>query len=166
MLTLASGPTLLRPAWSIPWADGTPAPARATVCRFAAEIDTGSEKLAILLGKAGTYRALTLSGHYAATLGGPVLPVVLVPAGTKRAGQVAREWQDGWPGGAGVVGSFTQAQVDQDAILGRYLIMATTPAQPTFLLEPFGISHEAWDDAIAGHRHQDADNRLTTEVTP
>ena len=166
MLTLAIRKAQLRPAWSIPWDEGNRVPAGAIQCRFAAEIDTGSEKLAILLGKAGTYRALTLSGHYAATLGGPVLPVVLVPAGTKRAAQVAREWQDGWPGGAGVIGSFTQAQIEQDAIRGRYLRMATTPAQPTFLLEPFGVSRATWDGAIADHRHQDANNRRTTKATP
>lgn len=163
ILTLASGSIPPRPAWSIPWEDGTPAGEGATVCRFAAEIDTGSEKLAILLGKAGTYRALTLSGHYTATLGGSVLPVVLVPTGTKRAAQVAREWQDGWPGGAGVIGSFTQAQVDQDAIRGRYLLMRTNPAQPTFLLEPFGISREMWDDAMVDRRYQDANNHVTTQ---
>lgn len=166
ILTLASGPTPPRPNWLIPWADGTPTPAGATVCRFAAEIDTGSEKLAILLGKAGTYRALTLSGHYTATLGGPVLPVVLVPAGTKRAAQVAREWQDGWPGGAGVIGSFSQAQVEQDAIRGRYLVLTSNPARPAFLLEPFGIARETWDAATRDLLHQDAADRSISERIP
>ena len=160
MFTIAAVPMPPMPAWAIPWADGTPTPDGAITCRFAAEIDTGSEKLAILLGKAGTYRALTLSRHYTATLGGPVLPVVLVPSGTKRAGQIAREWQDGWPDGAGVVGSFTGAQIDQDAIRGRYLAMTSKPAREAFLLEPFGITRETWDDAIADRRRPDGDDRV------
>lgn len=162
MITIAPVPLPPMPAWAIPWDDGTPAPDGAITCRFAAEIDTGSEKLAILLGKAGTYRALTLSGHYAATLGGTVLPVVLVPSGTKRAGQVAREWQDGWPGGMGVISSFAQAQVAGDAIRGRYLVMTSSPARAAFLLEPFGIFREAWDTEIGDPPHLDAADRVTT----
>lgn len=165
MITIAAVPMPNMPPWVIPWADGTPAPDGAITCRFAAEIDTGSEKLAILLGKAGMYRALTLSGHYTATLGGPVLPVVLVPSGTKRAAQVAREWQDGWPGGAGVIGSFSGAQIDGDAIRGRYLVMTSTPAREAFLLEPWGITRELWDNETHDRRHQDAKNRRITERT-
>ena len=158
MITIAGVRTPTRSAWAIPWADGTGTPLGATVCRLAAEIDTGSEKLAILLGKAGMYRALTLSGHYATTLGGPVLPVVLVPAGTKRAAQVAREWQDGWPDGAGVIGSFAGAQIQQDAIQGRYLVMVSTPARDAFLLEPFGITRDAWERALRDSPHPAAAN--------
>ena len=163
-LTIAAVPMPIMPPWTIPWADGTPAPAGSITCRFAAEIDTGSEKLAILLSKAGTYRALTLSGHYTATLGGPVLPVVLVPGGTRRAAQVAREWQDGWPEGAGVVGSFMGAQLDGDAIRGRYLVMTSAPAREAFLLEPWGITREMWDNQIHDHRHHNAESRRITEI--
>jgi hypothetical protein len=163
-LTFAPVPLAPRPPWMLPWADGTASPVGAITCRLAAEIDTGSEKLAILLGKAGTYRALTYSGHYTATLGGPVLPVVLVPPGTRRAAQIAREWRDGWPEGAGLISSFAQAQVADDAIHGRYLVMASNPAQPAFLLEPFGIARDAWDTAIAHQRHQGAADHARKEA--
>jgi len=163
-LTFALVPVAPRPLWMLASADGTAPPAGAITCRLAAEIDTGSEKLAILLSKAGTYRALTHSGHYTATLGGPVLPVVLVPPGTKRAAQIAREWRDGWPGGAGLISSFAQAQVAGDAIRGRYLVMASNPAQPAFLLEPFGITRDAWDTAIAHQRHQGAADRISRDA--
>ncbi|KAB8140791.1 hypothetical protein F8S13_22595 [Chloroflexia bacterium SDU3-3] len=150
VVTLAPRSPAVRPApWAIPWAEGPDVPDGSVVCRLAAEIDTGSEKLAILMGKAGMYRALTLAGHYTATLGGPVLPVVLVPGGTRRAGQVAREWQDGWPDGAGVIASVAQAQVQGDAVVGRYLAMASRPAREVFLLEAFGVTRQSWEAATA-----------------
>ncbi len=88
------------PLWTLPWNAGEPPASRQLVARYAAEIDRGTEPLKTLLAKGLAYRALTESGHYRRTLGGDVLPVILVPPG-KRAAQLAREWQTelaGWPG--------------------------------------------------------------------
>ena len=149
LLTLVITPsrTWERTPGTIPWPNGLLAPADAVTCHFAGEIDTGSEKLAILMAKAGTYRALTLSGHYQNTLGGTVLPVILVPSGTRRAAQVAREWMAGWPDGAGIISSFSGAQVGHNALHGRYLTITPHP-RPVFLLEPWGWTRSAWDAQI------------------
>lgn len=129
-------------------------PEGATVCRFALEIDMGSEKLAILLGKAAMYRALTLSGHYERTLGGPVEPIILVPPPQgdprlrDRGKWIAVEWREGWPGGSGLLASFTGAQHQGDGIRGRYLALSGSPGAERFVLEPFGISRATWEAAI------------------
>ncbi len=97
------------PGWQIPWHDHVlPDDATHRTVRFACELDRGTEKLATLMEKAATYAQLTRMGHYDATLGGPVLPVVVAPPG-RRGGQIAHQWARGWPGGAGVVSSFHKA---------------------------------------------------------
>lgn len=135
-------------------------PAGATVCRFALEIDMGSEQLSVLMGKAAMYRALTLSGHYQRTLGGPVEPVVLVPNPQDeprlrdRGKWIAVEWREGWPGGSGLLASFGRAQARGDGIRGRYLALGGPVGTERFVLEPFGISRAAWEAAIDGGTHR------------
>ncbi|HEU4325406.1 MAG TPA: replication-relaxation family protein [Roseiflexaceae bacterium] len=132
-------------------------PAGAISCRFALEIDMGSEQLSILLGKAAMYRALTLSGHYDQMLGGPVEPIVLVPNPEGRARDrnrgkwVALEWQQGWPDPdrAGLLATFGGAQVGGDGIRGRYLALAGEAGTQRFVLERFGITRAAWEAAIS-----------------
>jgi len=139
-----------RPGWAIPWASGPLRDAGTQrVVRLAGEIDRGTEKLATLLGKAGTYRALTLSGHYERTLGGPALAVVLAPPG-RRAGQIAREWIDGWPGGKGVVSNFMKAQHPRyGALWGEYYTMTDTLPRQVSLLDAVGLPLTMWEQLIA-----------------
>ncbi|HEX6290239.1 MAG TPA: replication-relaxation family protein [Herpetosiphonaceae bacterium] len=132
------------PGWAIPWYDAEPTTEQHIVRRFALEVDRGTEPLRILLGKGLTYRELTETGHYTRTLGGPVLPVFLVPPG-KRAAQIAREWQDAWPGGAGVISSFEKAAHGEWGTLwGQYLTFKDTPPKPLALLAGVVNSLEDW----------------------
>lgn len=86
----------------IPWFDGTPRRPDEVELRLALEVDRGTEPLPILLQKAVAYRDLTAGGIYGQAFGGPVLPVVLAPT-SRRAGQIAKEWQSAWPDGWGVI---------------------------------------------------------------
>jgi hypothetical protein len=134
-----------RHAWELPWAEGWEREdADERTIRIAVEADRGTEKLAILLGKAVMYRDLTLSAHYDATLGGPVTPVFICPPG-RRAAQIGREWIDGWPGGRGLISS-TAAAYDRDlgALWGRYFTMTERPARETILLGDLGIDRTSW----------------------
>lgn len=116
--------------------------------RFAVEVDRGTEKLAILLGKALTYRQLTASKHYQQTLGGPVTPVILVPPG-RRAAQIAREWQEGWPNGTGVISTPVKAtHADFGALWGHYLTLKDSPAKPMSLLGNLIPSVDAWAQLV------------------
>lgn len=132
------------PGWWLPWYDGTPQHDDEVTVRFALEVDRGTEKLAILMKKAYIYRTLTASGHYRATLGGPVLPVVLVPPG-RRAGQIAVEWQHAWPGGAGIISTPRSANHPiYGALWGQYLILTDNAAKPVHLLGSLVASVESW----------------------
>lgn len=86
----------------IPWFDGTPRRPDEVEVRLALEVDRGTEPLPILLQKAVAYRDLTAGGIYHQAFGGPVLPVILAPT-SRRAGQIAKEWQSAWPDGWGVI---------------------------------------------------------------
>lgn len=134
-----------RPGWQIPWVDhGIADDATTRTARFAYELDRGTEKLATLMGKAAMYAQLTRLGHYDATLGGPVLPVVVAPTG-RRSSQIAREWADGWPLGAGVVSSFARAKHPQHgALWGTYYTMTDNPARQRDLLADLGVTPDAW----------------------
>ena len=133
------------PGWQIPWVDRVIADDATTrTLRFAVELDRGTEKLATLMGKAVMYRQLTQAGHYDATLGGPVLPVVVAPPG-RRGVQIAREWAHGWPGGLGVVTSFRRAHHAQHgALWGVYYTMTDNPARQVSLLADTGLSLRDW----------------------
>lgn len=136
------------PGWWIPWHDGEADSAGDVTVRFALEVDRGTEKLAILLGKALTYRQLTASKHYQQTLGGPVTPVILAPPG-RRAAQIAREWQEGWPKGVGVISTPAKANhADYGALWGQYLTLTDSPAKPTTLLGNLVPTIDAWEQLV------------------
>jgi hypothetical protein len=128
---------------TVPWAW---APSDAPgVLAWAIEIDRGTESLVTLLGKAVMYRDLTVSGHYAATLGALPLPVV-VTLTVQRAKQIVREWCDGWPGGRGIVAPVTHLADRHGGILwGHYKTLGVNPAQHTTLWEDVSLTREHWD---------------------
>ena len=130
------------PATALPWAWAPPdAPG---VLAWAIEIDRGTEALITLLGKAVMYRDLTVSGHYAATLGTLPLPVV-VTLTVQRAKQIAREWCDGWPGGRGIVAPVTHLADRHGGILwGRYKTLGFNPARDATLWEDVGLTQHHW----------------------
>lgn len=129
--------------YAIPW--GHPSSGPQQTVAWAIEVDRGTEKLVTLLGKAVMYRDLTVSGHYAATLGVNPLPVVLAP-NARRSAQIAREWLDGWPQGRGVIAPFAAAAASEHGVLwGRYKTLGENPARNTTLWEDVGLSREAWD---------------------
>jgi hypothetical protein len=137
-----------RPGWLIPWYDGEPDSAGDVTVRFALEVDRGTEKLSILMAKALMYHQLTQSGHYTQRLGGPVLPIILVPPG-KRAAQIAREWQTGWPNGLGVISTPAKASHEiYGALWGQYLTLKDSPAKPATLLGTLVPSLEAWEQLV------------------
>jgi hypothetical protein len=139
-----------RRVWELPWAEGWERENEGErTIRIAVEADRGTEKLAILLGKAVMYRDLTVSGHYDATLGGAVTPVFICPPG-RRAAQIGREWIDGWPGGRGVI-STTSATEDPalGALWGRYFTMTERPAREVTLLAELGIDRASWEDSLS-----------------
>lgn len=139
---------IARPAWEIPWSEGLTPPPGARVLRVALEADRGTEKLAILLGKAAMYRNLALMGHYGATLGGEVVPLVICPPG-RRAAQIGREWFDAWPGGAGLISSTTAAyDKTLGALGGRYFTMTEQPAREVSLLAELGIDRASWEASL------------------
>ena len=138
----------------IPFFDGTGLRPGEVDVRFALEVDKGTEELKVLLEKAARYRDLHRAGVYTATLGGPVLPVFLVQT-ARRAAQIAREFQDIWPSGWGVVGTPFSANSQRDGVLwGKYRTLAG--AEPYDLLttmlvdghgrvQPFpALSREEW----------------------
>lgn len=139
-----------RPSWAIPWTAGEGKDnGGLPTLRVALEADRGTEKLAILLGKAVMYRDLSLDGHYAATLGGPVTPVVICPPG-RRAAQIAREWYDGWPGGRGIISSTIVAYDKRlGALWGDYFTMTERPSREVTLLAEVGIDREDWVSTLA-----------------
>jgi hypothetical protein len=133
------------PLWMLPWNQGEPPTPRQRVARYAAEIDRGTEPLKTLLAKGLTYRTLTESGHYRQTLGGAVLPVILVPPG-KRAAQIAREWQTSWPGGPGVISNFLKADhPTHGALWGAYYTLTDSPPQLTHLLTGIFPDLATWE---------------------
>lgn len=108
----------------IPFFDGTARQPDEIDIRFALEVDKGTEELRVLLHKAEKYRDLHRAGIYTATLGGPVLPVFLVQT-PRRAAQIAREFQDIWPNGWGVVATPLSANNSRDGVLwGKYKTLA------------------------------------------
>lgn len=105
---------------SIPFFDGAELRPGEIDIRFALEVDKGTEELKVLLEKAEKYRDLHKAGIYTATLGGPVLPIFLVQT-ARRAAQIAREFQDIWPSGWGVVATPFSANAGSDGLLwGKY----------------------------------------------
>jgi hypothetical protein len=66
------------PLWMLPWNTGEPPAPRQLIARYAGEIDRGTESLKTPLAKGFTWRTLTESGHYRKTLGGDVLPVIVI----------------------------------------------------------------------------------------
>jgi len=117
---------------AIPFFDGTDLQPGEIDIRFALEVDKGTEELKVLLEKAQKYRDLHKSGIYTATSGGPILPVFLVQT-ARRAAQIAREFQDIWPSGWGVVATPFSANHGRDGVLwGKYKTL--TKAEPYELL--------------------------------
>jgi len=107
----------------IPWYDGFPRTERQWWEWFALEVDRGTEALKVLLGKATVYRDMSESDVYRSQLDGDLLPVFLVPA-RRRAGQIAREWQDAWPTGKGVIATPQQAEHPEHGTLwGEYNLL-------------------------------------------
>lgn len=141
----SDSPLPLRPSWAIPWWEGQRAYDDDQMLILAAEVDRGTEQLATLLGKAVTYRDLTVTGHYQRILGGNPVPIVLAPRG-RRVRQIAQEWADGWPGGVGLIASF-QGAVDRTygAWGGSYydLTESTPVARPLWTLLDW--SQAEWD---------------------
>lgn len=117
---------------TITFFDGTEQQPGEIDIRFALEVDKGTEELKVLLQKAEKYRDLHKAGIYTATIGGPVLPVFLVQT-ARRAAQIAREFQDIWPTGWGVVATPFSANNSRDGVLwGKYKTL--TKAEPYDLL--------------------------------
>jgi hypothetical protein len=117
---------------TIPFFDGTELQPGEIDVRLALEVDKGTEELKVLLEKSAKYRDLHKAGIYTATLGGPVLPVFLVQT-ARRAAQIAREFQDIWPSGWGVVGTPMSVNSVRDGVLwGTYKTL--TRAEPYELL--------------------------------
>jgi hypothetical protein len=109
LVVLRINPTTPRPeVGTIPWFDGTPKRPDEIEVRLALEIDRGTEQLTTLLEKGICYRDLHAQGVYSTLVGGPVLPVFVVPT-MRRAGQIATEWQDAWPDGWGVIAPLDRA---------------------------------------------------------
>ena len=136
------------PGWVLPWHDGLPDRPHHRTVRFALEVDRGTEPLRIIMGKALAYRELTQAGVYERTLGGPVLPVFVVPPG-RRAAQIATEWQLAWPGGSGVVTTPKQSEHKQHgALWGRYSTLKDNPMQPATLLGGLVPTIEQWAELI------------------
>jgi len=107
----------------IPWFAGESRQPGEIELRWALEVDRGTESLPILMEKAVTYRDLHADGIYTRLLGGPVLPVFLVPDSV-RAGKIAREWQTGWHDGWGVIAPLEQADdADAGPLWGTYRSM-------------------------------------------
>jgi hypothetical protein len=141
----AAGPT-----WMLPWNAGEAPAARQLVVRYALEVDRGTEPLKTLLAKGLMYRTLSEGGYYRKTLGGDVLPVLVVPPG-KRAGQIAREWQTSWPGGKGVISNFIKADHPKHgALWGEYYTMADAPPKITHLLRGVVPDLETWERLMVG----------------
>ncbi|HEX6293032.1 MAG TPA: replication-relaxation family protein [Herpetosiphonaceae bacterium] len=141
--------TQARSGWDIPWHDGSPDGPQHQTVRLALEVDRGTEPLKVLLGKGLMYRTLTAERVYHQTLGGPVLPVFLVPPG-KRAAQIAREWQDAWPGGPGVISTPSKATHPvYGALWGEYLTLKDVPPQRANLLGSLVGSPDAWGSLVA-----------------
>ena len=133
------------PLWMLPWNNGEPPAPRQLIARYAGEIDRGTEPLKILLAKGLMYRTLTESGHYRKTLGGDVLPVILVPPG-KRAAQIAREWQTSWPGGKGVISNFIKADHPKHgALWGEYYTITDNPPKVSHLLSDMFPDLATWE---------------------
>ena len=127
---------------SIPW--GWASGQGGCCLAWAIEIDRGTEPLVTLLGKAVMYRDLTVSGHYAATLGCTPLPVMVTPT-VRRAAQIAREWLDGWPGGRGIVAPVDRLAEELGGVLwGRYKTMGLNPARDATLWEDAGLTRAQW----------------------
>lgn len=115
-----------------PFFDGTPCRPDELEVRLALEVDRGTEPLPILLAKGAAYRDLHVQGTYNQAFGGPVLPVFLAPT-SRRAGQIAREWQAIWPDGWGVISTPRGAVSLHDGVLwGDY--RSLTSADPFPLL--------------------------------
>jgi hypothetical protein len=134
LLILRLRPDALRPAeevGAIPFFDGKDIRPGEVDVRLALEVDKGTEELKVLLEKAAKYRDLHAAGVYAATLGGPVLPVFLVQT-PRRAAQIAREFQDIWPSGWGIVGTPFSASSRDSVLWGKYRSLTTS--EPTDLL--------------------------------
>ena len=137
-----------QPGWTIPWHDGTPVLAHQRVLRFALEVDRGTEPLKTLLNKGLVYRELTQNRVYDQMLGGPVLPVFVVPPG-KRSMQIATEWQDAWPGGPGVITTHKKAEHPAlGALWGSYYTLKDNPMQPVTLLGKLVPTPETWVELI------------------
>lgn len=161
LIILRLRPDNARPAadvGSVPFFDGTELRPGEIDIRFALEVDKGTEELKVLLEKAEKYRDLHRAGIYTATIGGPVLPVFLVQT-ARRAAQIAREFQDIWPTGWGVVATPFSANTGRDGVLwGKYKTL--TKAEPYDLLTNMlvdrqgrvqffpAISHEEWRTGI------------------
>jgi hypothetical protein len=124
MVVLRISPTRRRiDIGPIPWFDGSYRREDEHEVRIALEIDRGTEPLKTLLEKGIAYRDLTAQGVYSRNLGGPVMPVFVVPTMT-RAGQIAREWQTAWEDGWGVITPLSQASHPQHGVLwGTYKSM-------------------------------------------
>lgn len=140
LLIIRLHPERLRPLFAvgtIPWFDGTARRSGEIELRLALEVDRGTEQLATLLEKAICYRDLHADGTYTRSLGGPVLPVVLLKdRARRRAAQIAREWQDAWTNGWGVIAPADAAEHPQHGPLwGTYQSMrAGDKAKPMSLL--------------------------------
>jgi len=152
----------------IPFFDGTELQPGEIDIRFALEVDKGTEELKVLLEKAEKYRDLHKAGIYTATIGGPVLPIFLAQT-ARRAAQIAREFQDIWPSGWGVVATPFSANTSSDGVLwGKYRTL--TKAEPYDLLTHMvvdrqgrvqffpALSREEWRKAIVA--------RDTTQRSP
>lgn len=137
----------ISPGWMLPWYEGDPEKAEHVTLRCALEVDRGTEPLKTLLEKSLTYRTLTESGMYTRLLGGPVLPVILVPPG-RRAKQIAREWSHAWPDGHGIISTPKQAAHPQyGAIWGKYFTLCDNPSLQRHLLTWGDL--ESWATAVA-----------------
>lgn len=106
-----------RARFDIPWAGGV---GGQTTLRIALEVDRATEPLRVHAEKARMYQRLRAEGHYQATLGGDVLPVVVCPS-TSWARRIAATWAAAAPEGSGLVSMFGQARhAAHGALWGQY----------------------------------------------
>jgi ParB/RepB/Spo0J family partition protein len=115
----------------IPWYDGFASSPRMWWEWFALEVDRGTEPLKVLLGKGTVYRDMTVSNTYRRHFGGDLLPVFLAPT-TRRAGQIAREWNAAWvdkrgnslPSAKGVIATINRSEhPDYGPLWGEYSLL-------------------------------------------
>lgn len=142
------------PLWAIPWAE-SPILSGNHIVQIALEVDRGTEPLKTLLNKSRVYMSLTKEQKiYQQMLGGPAIPVFLVPPG-KRAAQIAQEWQQVWQDTPALATHVNLLQKG-GVLWGTYVRLKDAPKtwkeSPTNLLQWCGlsVSYPQWQEWTQG----------------